>query len=234
MAPSPHLLLPGGTHERSAVLAELASTLSILRPGQRLLVGIDGVDGAGKSTFADELALRVQDSRPIMRISLDDFHNPRDIRYQRGRGSPEGFWLDSYNFEQFKDYVLKPLTSGSKTIRDRGHVLETDETVDPEPVNAATSAVVIVDGLFLHREELDPTWDYSIFLDVPFTVTAKRMAVRDGTPVDDPSHGRYVGGQRLYFTAADPASKASLIIENSHPNMLRVLTLAAVSYSSKH
>lgn len=60
-------------------------------------VGIDGVDGAGKTIFADELAVALRGfGRPAVRVSLDGFHNPRHVRYRGGRSSPEGFWLDSY------------------------------------------------------------------------------------------------------------------------------------------
>jgi len=49
-------------------------------------VGIDGVDGAGKTTFADALATTLQQQgRPVVRVSVDDFHHPRAIRYARGR-----------------------------------------------------------------------------------------------------------------------------------------------------
>jgi uridine kinase len=121
---------------------------------------------------------------------------------------------------------LAPLTSNAEKaahVRTRGHVLEMEEILDPEPIQAAADALVIIDGLFLRREELCHYWDFSMFLDVPFAVTAERMAVRDGTPADDAHNARYVGGQRLYFATADPALKASLVLENGRLHWLRVL-----------
>ena len=74
-------------------------------------VGIDGVDGSGKSIFADELAAVVRGcGRAVVRISLDDFHHVRAVRYRRGRSSPEGFWLDSYNYERLRTDVLDPFS----------------------------------------------------------------------------------------------------------------------------
>ncbi|MDQ2749168.1 MAG: hypothetical protein M3Y44_06545, partial [Actinomycetota bacterium] len=40
---------------------------------------------------------------------------------------------------------------------------------------------LLLDGLFLHRDELAAAWDFSIFLDVAFSVSVARMAERDGT-----------------------------------------------------
>ncbi len=81
---------------RRAVVGFIADeTLRVRVPGVTR-VGVDGVDGAGKTTFADELAGALAPSgRQIIRVCADDFLNPRDVRYLRGRSSPEGFFLDS-------------------------------------------------------------------------------------------------------------------------------------------
>lgn len=230
---------------RAAVIAGLAAFLRTRQPGERLLVAIDGVDGAGKTTFADELASALSAGggpRRILRVGLDDFHNVRRARYRLGRSSPEGFWRDSYNLRQFTEYVLAPLSSGMPVFRDRGHDLETDAVLGPVPVPAAADAVVVVDGMFLHREELRGFWDYSLFLDVPFEVAAARMALRDGpgaVPPNamppnamPPNRDRYVGGQQLYFAAADPAAHADLVLDNSREGTLRVIASRDVSYRS--
>ncbi|MCQ1949461.1 uridine kinase [Arthrobacter sp. zg-Y859] len=229
---APHFR-PGKPLARAAFLSELAAVLLPLRTDSRLLVAVDGVDGAGKTTFADDLARVIRGvdgpQRQVLRVTLDAFHNVRSVRYRRGRGSPEGFWRDSYNLEQFMEYVLAPLASGAAEFRDRGHDLPTDAVLDPEPVMAAKDAVVLIDGLFLHREELRDFWDFSVFLDVPFDVTAARMAVRDGPGPGSRQagavspHERYVGGQQLYFAAADPAARADLVLDNSRATTLRVI-----------
>lgn len=205
-------------------------------PAGRVFAAVDGVDGSGKTTFADALAAAVAAGphhRCVVRISLDDFHHPRAVRHRRGRGSPEGFRRDSYNLEQFRAYVLDPLKpGGSGCYRAAGHNLDTDAVLAPPPVHAAATAVVLVDGLFLHRAELAACWDYSIFLDVPFAVTAARMAVRDGSPPDPdhPDMNRYVGGQQLYFADTDPALLASVVVENSTPEHPRVIAAADAHY----
>ncbi|WP_216699175.1 hypothetical protein [Arthrobacter sp. H14] len=71
--------------------------------------------------------------------------------------------------------------------------------------------------MFLHRDELVDVWDYSLFLDVSFDETARRMAIRDGSDPapEHPSMRRYVGGQRIYFATARPWERADLVIDNS-------------------
>ena len=221
---------------RAPLLAAFASRLAALQPDRRIFAAVDGVDGSGKTTFAEALAAVLAAAphhRAVVRISLDDFHHPRAVRHRRGRESAEGFRHDSYNLRQFRAYVLDPLKpGGSGCYRMAGHDLATDAVLAPSPVPAAAAAVVLVDGMFLHRAELAADWDFSVYLDVPFAVTAARMAVRDGSPPDPdhPAMRRYVGGQLLYFADTDPALRASVVVQNSDPEHPRVIAGAAASY----
>ena len=92
-------------------------------------------------------------------------------------------------------------------------------------MQAGPGTVCILEGMFLHRRELSGRWDYSVFLDVPFTETARRMALRDGTPANpmDPAMRRYVRGQQLYFAAAIPWLSASRVVDNTDPSAPRVI-----------
>ncbi len=189
------------------------------------LVAVDGVDGAGKTTFCDDLAsvLRAR-GRVVVRASVDDFHHPRAIRWQRGRTSPEGFFLDSFDNRRFIDHLLVPFAAG-QPFRRASHDLTTDEYVDAPAEFAPPSAILLVDGIFLHRDELVEHWDFSVFLSVDFAVSVARMAARDGGPSDpdDPHNHRYVAGQRLYLAQCDPAARASLVIDYNDLSAPRLL-----------
>ncbi|KIU14948.1 uridine kinase [Mycolicibacterium llatzerense] len=209
----------GATAGPADVMCSIAMRIPASQNGRCPRVAIDGPDGAGKTYFADELAalLRTQ-QRPVVRVSLDDFHNTRAVRYRLGRDSPEGFWLDSYNYERFHADVLAPFSpGGSREYRVAAHDLTTDAVLNPAPRTAAPGTVLIVDGIFLHRNELAAIWDFSVFLDVPFIETARRMALRDGTDPDPdhPSMRRYVEAQRRYFRECRPHERARMLIDNA-------------------
>lgn len=72
---------------------------------------MDGVDASGKTAFADELAhaIKSQSAREVIQISVDDFHQPNALRKMKGDLSPEGFYLDPYNYQAFKEGILIPL-----------------------------------------------------------------------------------------------------------------------------
>ena len=207
------------TAERAGLLEAVAVRVPAGRGGACTRVGVDGVDGAGKTVFAAELAdtLRRQ-GREVVQVSLDDFHHVRAIRYRRGRTSPEGFWLDSFDYPRFAAEVLRPLgPGGSRRYRPRGHDLVTDQVLEGPFLTAGAGAVAVVDGLFLHRPELAGLWDFTIFLEVPFEVTAARMADRDGSSPDPshPSMTRYVEAQRRYFSECEPWAQAGLVVDNA-------------------
>ena len=216
---------------RRRVLDAVAAGIPRPSGGGCARVGIDGPDGAGKTTFADELADVVRHlDRPVIRVSVDDFHHVQAVRYGRGRDSPVGFWLDSFDYDRFIGDVLRPVgPGGTRMYRRAAHDLRTDTIIDGPWLTPPVGGVLIVDGIFLHRDELTAFWDYSVFLDVPFAVTAERMARRDGTHSDPahPSMRRYVRGQQLYFEACDPQSRAAIVIDNTVPQQPFILASKA-------
>jgi uridine kinase len=199
------------------LLARLAEAIAALHPDRRIRVAIDGVDGAGKTMFSDALAPQVAArGRAVIRASVDDFHNSRAIRYARGRHSPDGFFLDSYDYEAFRRLLLDPLGpegSGSYIAKHFDH--RADAPVAPIERQAPPSAALIVDGIFLHRPELRRAWDLSIFLHVTTAVSLARNAARDGInpDPDTPANRRYVGGQQRYIAECAPQEAADIVID---------------------
>ncbi|WP_442575211.1 uridine kinase [Microbacterium sp. F51-2R] len=194
----------------------------------RVIVAVDGIDGAGKTVFADGLAaVFAEDGSSVFRASIDDFHRPRSERYARGRTSPQGFYLDSFDYATFRRVLIDPFRAGRQTAATTGFQLaafdvDRDAPIESAWVTAPRDAVLIVDGIFLHRPELRDLWDWSVWLDVPVDVAFQRMAERDGSDPDflAPSNARYRDGQDLYQRAADPRVAASAIVDNTdfaHP-----------------
>ena len=87
---------------RDAFLEALCDHIGGARPPHPARIGIDGVDGAGKTSLADELVRPLEArGRSVIRASVDHFHNPRAVRYAAGRQSPEGYFQDSFDLHQF-------------------------------------------------------------------------------------------------------------------------------------
>ena len=160
------------TTQCSTFIQSIVDRILALPSNGFLRVAIDGVDGAGKTTFADELAhLRGLNGRPIIRASVDSFHNPRSIRYRQGKNSSDGFYHDSYNYSGLMDVLLSPLApSGSNKYRTATFEHTTDSEVIDSELKAPLGSILVFDGILLHHPELRGCWDFSIFLKVALSV----------------------------------------------------------------
>lgn len=203
---------------RVEVLAWLADRILATRARR---IAVDGVDGAGKTTFATGLtgALEARGAT-VASVSIDDFHHRRAVRHRRGKDSPEGFWYDSHDYPTLRADLLDPFApGGSGRYRTASHALDTDELLPGGWMSVQPDTLLILEGIFLHRDELVELWDFSMFLDVAFEVTARRMATRDGSNPDPehPSMRRYVEGQRIYLRECAPRDRADVVIDNTDP-----------------
>lgn len=220
--------MPLSSPARDALLVSVARQIVELPGPGTVRVAVDGVDGAGKSMFTDELARVVAAlERPVIRAGVDGFHHPREIRYRRGRANAQGYFHDSYDYAALRAVLLDPLSPGGSGRYRRvafDHVGNRPAMAEWE--QAAAGSVLLFDGIFLHRPELAGYWDYSIFLHASFPTTFARMCVRDGFDRDPfaASNRRYVEGQQLYLAACEPARKASVVIDNDDLRNPRILT----------
>lgn len=224
--------------KRQALLDQLSAAILSIKINHPLRVAIDGVDGSGKTYLADELATNLEKStRQIVRISIDKFHNPREVRYQKGRNSPEGYYFDSFNNNSVIEAVLRPLgPSGNFQYKKAVFDYKTDSEITSPLEQADSDAILLMDGIFLQRPELVDYWDLRIFLDVDFQHTVARAVKRDrwylGSEQETTAiyNERYVPGQKLYFREAKPKEIANIVVDNSdfsNPIILREFAATA-------
>ncbi len=211
-------IIRNGMTKRAKLLRAITNKILELPAANVVRIAIDGVDGAGKTTFGDELLRYLEPTkRQIIRASVDDFHNPREVRYRLGAFSPQGFFLDSYDYEELIVRLLRPLSpSGTRHFRRVAFDHRTDTPIISDEEYAEPNSILVFDGIFLHRPELRSYWDFSIFLDVDFNVSIPRGAQRgEGSP--DPmaaSNRRYIEGQKIYLSQCSPKAFASMIVNN--------------------
>lgn len=211
--------------DRRELLEALAGRIAQIQRAHPVRVAIDGIDAAGKSMLADELApdLRAR-GRPVIRASLDGFHRPRAERYRGGADSPEGYFLDSFDYEALRAALLLPLgPGGSRRYRRAVFDVRADCSVNAPDEHAPPDAILVLDGIFLLCPQLDGLWDYHVWVDVPFDVALVRAASRDAPvlgsaeAVIERYQRRYFPAQRLYLAQARPQLRADAVIANSDP-----------------
>jgi uridine kinase len=211
--------------ERSDLLVELASRIAELQPSHPIRVAIDGIDAAGKTTMAQDLVSPLEAvGRPIIRSSIDHFHNPARVRHRRGSTSAEGYYRDSFDSSGLVEALLAPLGPGG-SLQYRREIFDRrrDSPIDAPLETASPDSVLIFDGVFLHRPELRAHWDFSIFLRADFAVSVGRAEQRDLELFGSISEirrryqMRYLPGQRLYLAECQPEQLASIVVNNDDP-----------------
>ncbi len=185
------------------------------------IVAIDGVDAAGKSILAGDLAEELRDKGTLVsEASIDGYHNPRAVRMVRGRDSPEGFYRNSFNLELLREHLLDPFRASGEY---RLHVF--DHRVDsPDPsmlYEFKPGTVLVFDGIFSLRSELRRYWDLTIYLSITDEESVRRGVERDPGDKEELCRrykARYIPGQRIYREEAKPEEMADIVVDNNDPS----------------
>jgi len=202
----------------------IASYLSSREVGHPLRVGIDGVCGAGKTTFANELAVAVQATgRPTIRLDSDGFHHVAAVR-RKGADPARGYYDNAYDFFSLVERVLLPLGAGGDLVyAPKIHDLVSDELVTASAV-ASVQAVVIFDCTFLQRGALRQHWDEVVYLEVPVSVAKSRGIARDKDGLGGVERTaelydtRYMAACEIYLREESPGHKATIVIDHGDPS----------------
>ncbi|HSZ03924.1 MAG TPA: hypothetical protein VK778_01840 [Solirubrobacteraceae bacterium] len=203
---------------RTRVLVDCAERVNAnKRPGWPLLVAITGPDAVGKSRFTEQLEPLVR--KPVV-VHLDDFHNPRSVRYGGTSDDATRYYHRSFDLTRLVECLLEP-------VRAAGHLTATLDLIDlpsdsrtvTRDYEVETESTLLVEGVFLMRPELVSYWDFSIVLTAPERTTLARAAARDkalwGGAVEQRYERKYIPAQRRYEQECDPMGNADLVIDNS-------------------
>ncbi len=222
---------------RIAALDRLAALVQQRLTQGTLRVAIDGIDAAGKTTMADELAeLLEQAGVPVLRASIDGFHHPAAVRHLRRAERPgQSYYEDSFDYRTLRSVLLDPLgPDGDNIVRTRVFDFRLDLPVAEAPTRVAPGTVLLFDGVFLLRPELEGCWDLSVFVHVNPAISLQRAAKRDvaffgsRSATERRYRERYLPGQELYMSLVHPDQRAEILIDNSSPATPKLVRIPPV------
>ncbi|SFT37975.1 hypothetical protein SAMN04487904_101631 [Actinopolyspora lacussalsi subsp. righensis] len=142
-------------------------------------VALDGHPLTGTNELADSLAeqLRLR-GRHVLRVRLWDYVRPASLRLERGRGDPDSFRFDWFDFGALTREVLAPLRpAGSGLVLPALWDAELDRSPRMERVRLTEGGVVVVDGPFLLGGGLET--DFAVHLWMSEKVLLRRVAAEN-------------------------------------------------------
>ncbi len=216
---------------RSDALTELSRRISDIDRPHPVRVAVDGVDAAGKTILADELARRLHLSgERVIRASIDGFHNPIETRRRRGSESPEGYYQDSFDYEALLRMLLVPLgPEGNLLYSNSAYDFHSESATPSSLRRALPDSILIFDGVFLLRPELIGFWDFKVFVHADFDIILRRAVQRDqglfgsSEQVESRYRTRYIPGQQIYLERCNPQSLADVVVNNNTPDQPELL-----------
>lgn len=193
------------------------------------IIGINGIDGAGKTSFTALFERFLVSQRyKTQVIALDDFHNPQAYRYA-GDDQADNYYNRSFAFGTVINELLIPIHRGGTFTTELTLLnLSTDGYDTKKRFSFDPTTVVIFEGVFLFREKLAPYIDFKIFLDILFDESKKRALLRDtrlGQERLKRYDEKYLPAQKKYLSQYPPAEVADLIIDNTDWERPRVRML---------
>ncbi|MEP5757829.1 MAG: AAA family ATPase [Litoreibacter sp.] len=187
---------------------------------RNLLVGISGIDGSGKSTFAEKLKEYLSKTAlPTVYVDLDDFLQPRHIRHKND-DQVKSYYEDNFDYLSLVNDLIVPALQSSQF---RTHLpkldLDTDQ-IERRCLEFSGPGVVILEGVFLFRKELREYFDLKVWLEIDFDTAMSRVLNR----TRDKRYGsadaiyaryqeRFYPTQRFHMERDDPVGCADLIID---------------------
>lgn len=193
----------------------LEATTSLKQPEHPFIIGISGIDASGKTMFADGLSKFLSGKEyPVQVIHVDDFHNPKSIRYSE-ESDAENYFNLSFNLQAIVDKLLKPIRDkGSLTTELTVLDLGTDSFRNQRSYTVSPDTIVLLEGVFLFRKEISPYVDFYIYLDISFEECLKRGLARGGE--EERYRTKYIPAQKKYLAEYPPSEHADIIIDNSN------------------
>ncbi|MDE6626767.1 MAG: uridine kinase [Lachnospiraceae bacterium] len=181
------------------------------------VIGIDGLGGAGKSTISEKICAELEDSDVhIILLHIDDFIHVREVRYNLAYPDWQCYYDLQWRYDYFIEIINKIKSGTDNHIRVELYDKDND-CYAVQCYDVIEKTVVIVEGIFLQRKELQGIFDYMVYIDIPEEIRMKRVLKRDTyigneQQIIDKYENRYFPAERKYVNEYRPNESADYVI----------------------
>ena len=181
----------------------------LLRQKERVVVAIDGMSAAGKSSFAKQSSMLLASQITKNIIHMDHFFLRPGQRTSERLSMPGG----NIDYERFIEEVAKPLASG-EPFSYRPFNCKTQDF--DEPVAVEPKPLTIIEGVYSMHPEIAEAclFDISIFMQIDEDEQHRRLKERN-PQLYQRFLEEWIPMESMYFDAYDIAEKCTYICNDS-------------------
>lgn len=193
-------------------LQKLVDAIPVPSNDERVIIGIDGLSRSGKTTIGNFLcSYYVEKGVPAVLLHLDDYIVERNRRYETGIES----WREYYELQWDVERMVEDLLAPLKTMSELSMKVY-DETSDQhreESIHLPENSLIIIEGVFLQREEWRSYFDFLCYVDSPRN---KRFSREKGETQKqlEKFEQRYWKAEDYYLKEIQPEVGAHYLIRN--------------------
>jgi uridine kinase len=175
--------------------------------GGILVVALDGPSGVGKTTIARHIAERID----VVHVLCDDFFVGGRNQFWAGQ-SPQ-YQIDNViDWRRIRREVIEPLKAG-KQVGWHPFNWDTFEGLSPRVITAEPRRVLILDGAFFTRQELQDIVDLTVLVQTRKDVRVGRIIQREGAEYSEMWHATWQKAMDYYFEKMRPPESFDLIVD---------------------
>jgi len=187
---------------------EIMSRVSqLLQSRKRVLVAIDGMCCAGKTTMSDRLGSQLDANV----FHLDDYFLQPHSRTPDRLNQPGG----NVDVERFLAEVLLPALRG-ETAQVRRYDCHKDLVLPPNPI--APKKITLIEGAYSLHPLLAPYYDLKVFCRIDPQLQLSRILARNGKPALKTFENRWIPLENKYFEAMGILSQCDIVIDSVQDN----------------
>lgn len=166
-----------------------------------VLVGLDGMSCAGKSTLAGALSRHY--GCPV--VHMDDFFLPPELRTPERFAQPGG----NVHYERVLAQVLRPLSRGEHTVYDRFNCHSLTYT---DQISLSPAPLIIVEGAYALHPALRAYYDLRVLCPVEPEVQLQRVLQRNGPQGLAAFRDKWIPLENRYLEQCEVATCCDLIL----------------------
>jgi uridine kinase len=186
---------------------------------QAHLIGISGIDGAGKSYVSTKMEQElIRSGRKAVAIHADRWINLPGKRFSKENPAMH-FYLNAIRFDEMLSSFILPLKRQKSIEVEMECAEETSTEYTKHRLSYSDVEIILLEGIYLFKKEYRKLFDLAIWIDCSFETALQRAIARaqEGLSREETIHAYetiYFPAQRIHFEKDHPRENADVIISN--------------------